>query len=138
MIFMYIKSQIKLLFKTAACTLTLGALAASVSADPGHANEDFIEGFPDIPRLAIVTEIVGEPVVFDTASGTVAEVELLISAPHTQAFSRYGNALKQLGWSCRMTEKRLSCIRGDSVVSLVPPKEQGNNQAFILRLEPRH
>lgn len=99
---------------------------------------DFIDGFPDIPRLAIVTDIIGEPVVFDTASGTVAEVELKISTSLGEAFSAYGLALKQLGWSCRQGPSRLACSRGDSVVSMAPSEGENNDETMILRLEPRH
>lgn len=124
----------RLLVIASLVTLVGSASHATTQQD----TRDFIEGFPDIPRLEIVADIIGEPVVFDTASGTVAEVELKINTNMSGAFAAYSRALKPLGWSCRQGPSRLACSRGDSVVSMAPSEEENNDQILILRLEPRH
>lgn len=105
------------------------------------ANEEFIEGFPDVPKLDIVTSIENEPVIFDTSSGTVAEVSLRLSATVQEALSQYSAALKGLGWACKKSSANIRCTRGDSLVSLTESgkgSEQNNaSNLFILRLEPR-
>ena len=110
-------------------------LAVSVAVT---ANDRFIDGFPDIPYLDIVSAVVGEPLVFDTASGTVAEVAIQFSEPTAKVFALYGEALGGLGWACTKTDSYLRCIREQSLIQLTAPSSKSPNDSFILRLEPLH
>ncbi len=101
------------------------------------ADDRFIEGFPDVPYLDIVSTIVGEPVVFDTASGTVAEVGIQFSEPAATAFTLYNDALAGLGWACSKTDTHLRCTREKSLIQLTAPSGNDATGIFILRLEPR-
>lgn len=116
---------------TAACVIWLCSSLA-VAAD-----DRFIEGFPDIPYLDIVSTVVGEPVIFDTASGTVAEVGLQFSQPAATVFTLYSEALVGLGWGCTKTGAYLRCIREKSLIQLTAPEGNDATDTFILRLEPR-
>lgn len=109
-------------------------LAASFA---GTAEDRFIDGFPDIPYLDIVLAVLGEPVIFDTASGTVAEVGIQFSEPAPTVFSSYSNALVGLGWNCTTAASNLRCIRDDSLVQLTAPISNDAADTFILRLEPQ-
>ncbi len=105
---------------------------------PGaFADDRFIEGFPDVPYLAIVSTVVGVPVIFDTASGTVAEVGLQFSEPASTVFTLYDEALVGLGWACTKTDAHLRCIREKSLIQLTAPSGNDATGTFILRLEPR-
>ncbi len=103
----------------------------------GTADDRFIDGFPDIPYLDIVSAVIGEPLVFDTASGTVAEVGLQFSEPAAKVLLIYGEALGGLGWTCTKTDLYLRCIREQSLIQLTAPSSKSPNDSFILRLEPR-
>lgn len=100
------------------------------------ADDRFIEGFPDVPYLDIISTIVGEPVIFDTAGGTVAEIGLQFSEPASTAFTLYSRALVGLGWNCNKTEARLRCTREKSLIQLAAPSSNDATNIFILRLEP--
>lgn len=115
----------------AACTVLLSVSVA------GATDDRFIDGFPDIPYLDIVSAVVGEPLVFDTASGTVAEVGLQFSEPTAKVLAVYGEALGGLGWACTKTDAYLRCIREQSLIQLTAPSSKVPNDSFILRLEPR-
>jgi len=115
----------------AACTALLSVSVA------GAADDRFIDGFPDIPYLDIVSAVVGEPLVFDTASGTVAEVGLQFSEPAAKVLAIYGEALGGLGWTCTKTNISLRCNREESLIQLTAPSSKNPNDSFILRLEPR-
>ncbi|WP_262693230.1 hypothetical protein [Kordiimonas aquimaris] len=118
-----------------AVALVMSAMFVSIWS-PALAEDAFIDGFPDVPHLNIVSKIDGEPVVFDTASGTVAEVGLYISVPAATAFSRYSDALKELGWECVLRGTELTCTRNESKLSLTAPDTRTSEAIFILRLEP--
>jgi len=115
----------------AACIVLLTVSVA------GAADNRFIDGFPDIPYLDIVSAVIGEPLVFDTASGTVAEVGLQFSEPATKVFALYSEALGGLGWTCSKTDVYLRCIRERSLIQLTAPSSKSPIDSFILRLEPR-
>lgn len=116
---------------TIACMIWLCASFAAV------ADDRFIEGFPDIPYLDILAAVVGEPVIFDTASGTVAEVGLQFSEPVATVLTIYSQALVGLGWQCTNTDAYLRCTREQSVIQLTAPNGKNVTAPFILRLEPR-
>jgi len=101
------------------------------------AQDRFIEGFPDIPYLDIVTAVVGEPVVFDTASGTVAEVGIQFSESAATVFVVYSKALAGLGWACTNSISDLRCTRENSLIQLTVPSGNNATDIFILRLEPQ-
>lgn len=109
---------------------------ASLSFTAG-AQDRFIDGFPDIPYLDIVTAVVGEPVVFDTAGGTVAEVGIQFSEPADTVFIIYSKALAGLGWACANTKVDLRCTRENSFIQISAPSGDSTTDTFILRLEPQ-
>ncbi len=119
-------------YKSTAAYIAWLAVSFSSAAD-----DRFIDGFPDIPYLDIVSAVIGEPLVFDTASGTVAEVGLQFSEPATNVFALYGEALDGLGWTCTKTDMYLRCIREQSLIQLTAPSSKKPDDSFILRLEPR-
>ncbi len=115
----------------------IACFAGVAGATGSFADDRFIDGFPDVPYLDIISTIVGEPVVFDTPSGTVAEVGILFSVSESDVFNTYSNALEGLGWGCNKTPSAINCIRDNSVVQLTSHLNSSTGAAFILRLEPR-
>lgn len=111
--------------------------SVAATAQENTSQEGFLDGFPDVPHLDIISEIIGEPVVFDTASGTVAEARLRFTVGAANVLKQYGSALRALGWHCVKTPALLKCSREESMVSLTPPRQRENTDVFILRLEPR-
>jgi hypothetical protein len=104
--------------------------------DLAHAAEDFIEGLPDVPRLEMVTGIEGEPVIFDTPSGTVAEFTLILAATAEDAAEAYNAALTGLGWACVTKSSLLSCALEENRLVFTKPDNVPEGQRIILRLEP--
>ena len=123
--------RIEFIACVAACTAWLSLSSA------GAAQDRFIEGFPDVPYLDIVSAVVGEPVIFDTAGGTVAEVGIQFSEPAAKVFIIYSGALTGLGWNCANTSSDLHCTREGSLIQLTAPSENNATGTFILRLEPQ-
>lgn len=118
-------------------TAIITALAFTFASSAFAAEDGFIEGFPDIPKLETVSEIVGEPVVFDTPSGTVAEATLLTSTKGAEALNAYKIALSALGWSCRHAQDNLRCTRGDNMVTFLNDAPKAETGRIILRLAPK-
>lgn len=118
--------------------VALGALAAMILAHAGQAlqSSDFIEGFPDVPMLDNVRGMEGEPVFFDTLSGTVAEVTLLIEGGGDKAMEAYDTALGALGWQCETGPQFLRCDREANRLVFFDPDPKVKNGRIILRLEP--
>ncbi len=114
-------------------TLIIFLVCFSVSAT---AQDTFIEGFPDIPKLDIIKQIIGEPVVFDTPSGTVAEITFRTKNKGENALNAYEEALISLGWTCKHPPKSLACVRGANTVVLLDDAPSENNGRIILRLSP--
>ena len=113
------------------------ALCFAPAAAIAKQAERFIDGFPDVPYLEIISTIVGEPVMFDTNSGTVAETTIQFSVSTEQAIRAYGTALKGLGWTCSKTGLSLRCLREDNMVQFEPASGDNAASTLILRLEPR-
>lgn len=113
------------------------ALAAIGLAQAAAAQDRFIDGFPDVPYLDIIEVVLGDPMVFDTASGTVAEVSIQFSVPAARVLDDYATALSGLGWTCTKTARQLSCLRDTNIVQLAPANNGAEAVTFILRLEPR-
>jgi hypothetical protein len=132
----FAESMRKTIKKWATFTV-IGLISTTVLTQESTAQEDFLTGFPDVPQLDIISEIVGEPVVFDTASGTVAEARLKFSINAPDTLKQYGSALTALGWTCKKTKALLKCEKEENQVSLSPPAKTENTDIFILRLEPR-
>lgn len=118
-------------------SLTAIFAVSLLTAKPILSDDRFIDGFPDVPYLDIISTMVGQPVVFDTAGGTVAEVGILFSVSPEQVIADYDSALAGLGWACSKTPTALSCVRDDSIMQLSPSQDAGSDTTFILRLEPR-
>ena len=110
---------------------------SSGTALQAQENSRFIEGFPDVPYMDFIERIDDEPMVFDTASGTVAEATVFFSVSANQAMLDYQAALTGLGWTCEKTEAELSCIRENTIVSFAFQTNTQTGSSFILRLEPR-
>lgn len=124
----------KLLRKTAAMLIVFAGLAeAGQAIQPSR----FIDGFPDVPYLDIVTTLIGEPVIFDAPSGTVAEIGIVFSVSIESALKAYGSALAGLDWTCSKVADQLRCIRDESMVQLAKPEQATAAPTLILRLEPR-
>lgn len=104
--------------------------------DLAYAAEDFIEGLPDVPQLEIVTGIEGEPVIFDTPSGTVAEFTLILAASAQETADAYNAALTGLGWACLPEPALLTCAREENRLVFTKPEHDGTDRRIILRLEP--
>lgn len=115
------------------CVLTAGGGTGA----PAQDDDSFIDGFPDVPYMDIIERIDGEPMIFDTASGTVAEATIFFSVTANQATKEYQAALNGLGWACEQTQRELSCMRENTVVSFIAQTSSQNSSSFILRLEPR-
>lgn len=123
----------KLLKKTATTLFLLGiALAQS-----GAQETEFIEGFPDVPLVGWVRGIEGEPVVFDTVAGTVAEVTLLIEGGGFKTMEAYNSTLTSLGWQCELADRYLRCDRDKNRLIFFDTDPQKKNGKIILRLEPK-
>lgn len=115
----------------------LMALAAIGHAGQAKQASRFIDGFPDVPYLDIVSTLIGEPVVFDAPSGTVAEIGVVFSVPVESALKAYGDALTGLDWTCSKVAGQLRCIRDESMVQFTKPDQATARPTLILRLEPR-
>lgn len=100
------------------------------------AQDGFIEGFPDIPKLEVVAEIAGNPVIFDTPSGTVAEATLLTKTKGVEALNAYNTALSSLGWTCTRPPQSLKCMRGENTVIFLDDAPKEKSGRIILRLAP--
>ncbi len=114
-------------------------IAVTVMGQTGQAKQPsrFIDGFPDVPYLDIVTTLIGEPVIFDAPSGTVAEIGVVFSVPVESALTAYENALAGLGWACNKPADQLRCIRDENMVQLTKPEPATTAPTLILRLEPK-
>ena len=121
----------KALLLTCLLALTMGGNALAQNG------RDFIDGFPDVPFMDIIERIDGEPMVFDTASGTVAEATVFFAVAANQAIEAYQAALIGLGWACEQKHNELSCIRENTAVIFTIQSNAQSSSSFILRLEPR-
>ena len=125
---------------SAICARTALICAAGVhnlSIGFAHAADDvFIEGLPDVPQLELVTAIEGEPVIFDTPSGTVAEFTLILSASPEEAAQAYDAALTGLGWACVAESPLLTCAREENRLVFTKPEGDESGRHIMLRLEP--
>ncbi len=110
-------------------------LAVSATAQDSPA-AGFIEGFPDVPRLDVVTGIVGDSVLFDTPSGTVAEVTLAIAGGALNAMKQYRESLTSLGWTCNAPTIAMDCWRERHRLMFKSPAGEDAGGTLILRLEP--
>lgn len=113
--------------------LFLITLAAAAQEDD---NAGFIEGFPDVPVLDLVTGVAGDSVLFDTPSGTVAEVTLMIKGDTLNAMKQYRESLVPLGWVCNAPSIAMDCWREKHRLMLKSPKGEHATGTLILRLEP--
>lgn len=123
----------RLLFLSALLSL----VPTVVSAQPQDPEApQFIDGFPDVPLLSSVMSLLGEPVVFDTPAGTVAEASLALTEPYERVVSQYGAALTSLGWGCEGLGGSLKCRREDSQLTVSSGSGTQGVPTMLLRLEP--
>lgn len=113
------------------------ALFAFTFALTVNAQDDgFIEGFPDIPKLPVISELAGEMVVFDTPSGTVAEATLIANKSGKETLNAYKTALSALGWQCKRPPQSLKCTRAGNTVVFLDDAPSNKTGRIILRLAP--
>jgi len=109
-------------------------LLLSLSA---RAEESFIDGFPDVPMLPVIRAIEGEPVVFDTPGGTVAEATLMLEGTAAKAMESYRESLTALGWTCDNPTTAMHCWREENRLTFKHPADNEAGDRLILRLEPK-
>jgi hypothetical protein len=98
--------------------------------------QTFLEGFPDVPLVAGVRGVDGESVLFDTPSGTIAEVKLLIEGGAEHVFAAYKQTLAAFGWACETKPQTLICLREKNRLVFFDTDPRRKNGTIILRLEP--
>lgn len=127
------------MIRTVTAFFTATALMALQNAGPAVAAERFLDGFPDIPLLPGVSEIMPENrLVFDTPSGTLAETALSATEGSARLIDRYAEALGGLGWVCRRTQARLTCLRSGQRITFESAAAKNTpSQMVRIRLEPR-
>ena len=96
----------------------------------------FLEGLPDVPQLEMVIAIEGEPMIFDTPSGTVAEYTFLLSGTRDEAIKAYDAALTGLGWACVARPAQMTCAREENRLVFTEAENLPDDHRIILRLEP--
>lgn len=107
-----------------------------IFSPPLMAEDKFLEGFPDVPALDAIRAFEGEPVIFDTPSGTVAEATLLLNGQASHAMHTYRESLVALGWTCDSPSLALTCRREGNRLIFKTPDPHAKNGRLILRLEP--
>ncbi|WP_262692756.1 hypothetical protein [Kordiimonas aestuarii] len=113
------------------------AIIVPVLCNAAYAQNDvFLEGLPDVPQLEMVIAIEGDPVIFDTPSGTVAEYTFLLSGTSDDAIKAYNAALTGLGWACIQNAEAMTCAREENRLVFTKPEETPKDHRIILRLEP--
>jgi len=112
-------------------------LVLASCAQIAWADETFIAGFPDVPLIEGVREVTTERIVFDTPSGTVAEILITSIGPAKQVLDRYATALPAFGWLCQREALKLSCVREGNSLSFTNKNPKNKSGRIILRLEPK-
>ena len=115
---------------------SLAATLCMVAVAGANAEERFLEGFPDVPLLPGVRGIDGESVFFDTPSGTIAEVKLLIEGGGDKVMEKYAESLAGLGWACEKLPQSMRCTRNKNRLVFFDTNPKIKNGKLILRLEP--
>jgi len=114
-----------------ALILALTSNALAIVAD-----DAFLEGFPDVPLIEGISEITSERIVFDTPSGTVAEILMASTGPAKQVLDRYAAALPAFGWLCQRSDLTLRCAREGYSLLFTNKSPGKGKERIILRLEP--
>ena len=96
----------------------------------------FLDGFPDVPLVAGMTENEDERVVFDTPAGTVAETSIRADIAGQQMLDLYEDKLLPFGWACVRHPLSLTCKRENNRLLFLDKTLAGQNGLIILRLEP--
>jgi len=109
-------------------------LLGPVSAQ--ETEQQFLDGFPDVPLVAGIRGVEGESVLFDTPSGTIAEVKLTIEGDADHVFDNFFEALVALGWDCGKKPQALTCTREKNRLVFFDAEPSRKNGTIILRLEP--
>lgn len=117
---------------------TLMAVVTALSFPVGaqQTEQTFLDGFPDVPLVAGIRDVDGESVLFDTPSGTIAEVKLLVEGGADHVFDNFKEALAALGWSCAKKPQALTCEREKNRLVFFDTDPRRKNGTIILRLEP--
>ena len=103
---------------------------------PTHAQEVFLDGFPDVPLLEGVTELTEERIVFDTLGGTVAQTELSTPTTAKETITRYSAELPTFGWECTLIKHTLRCNLEGNLLLITDSNPNEKPGRIILRLEP--
>jgi|GEM_PF-1702644 len=106
-------------------------------ASTARAEESFIDGFPDVPMLSVIRAIEGEPVVFDTPGGTVAQATLLLEGTPARAMETYRESLTGLGWTCDSPTTAMHCWREENRLTFTGVTGEDGTARLMLRLEPQ-
>lgn len=101
------------------------------------AQDSFLEGFPDIPHLDGFDIIDESLMVFDSASGTVAEVSMYTDKSITEGLTAYNDSLGGLSWSCVRVKSRISCQRDGFLVTIIASQDRQKRARVTLRSEPK-
>ena len=104
---------------------------------PAMAQDTFLEGFPDIPHLDDFDIIDDSLMVFDSASGTVAEVSMYTGKSITEGLTAYKDSLGGLGWSCARVKSRISCERDGFLLTVIASQDKEKRARVTLRSEPK-
>ncbi|SDE63806.1 hypothetical protein SAMN04488071_3477 [Kordiimonas lacus] len=102
-----------------------------------RAEENFIDGFPDVPFLSVIRALEGEPVVFDTPGGTVAEATFLLNDTAAKAMDSYRESLMALGWACDSPTTAMHCWREENRLTFKGTDGEDDTPRLVLRLEPQ-
>lgn len=89
-----------------------------------------------MPALEAIRAFEGEPVVFDTPAGTVAEATLLLTGTAASAMETYRESLSALGWVCDSPSLALTCQREGNRLTFKSPDIHAKDGRLVLRLEP--
>lgn len=121
--------------------LLMAIMAASVSVAQDPEASVFIDGFGDIPLLDEFQEVPDSRMIFDTPSGTIANIRLSSTLGARAAIEAYSAALEALGWQPHAINEggcerlTISYTRDDMVLTIATSDLESGSRAFLL-LQP--
>ncbi len=103
-----------------------------------HAQETdaFLEGFTDVPLLPKFSIIKDSQMIFDTASGTIAEISLYSTLSITNGLITYRDSLAGLGWTCDKNQSKVLCNREGFALTIIASQDRNKQTRVTLRSEP--
>lgn len=108
-----------------------------LSGASARAEESFIDGFPDVPMLSVIRALEGEPMVFDTPGGTVAEATFLLEGTAAKAMESYRESMTGLGWTCDSPTAAMHCWREENRLTFKGAAGEDGIARLVIRLEPQ-